>query len=73
MKKKIILKREGFVEECAFDKSLYSYDHDVPALWITDIIIALGNGYNDWGCKDPTHLRWKFKPDKKYRITIEEI
>jgi len=73
MTKKIILKREGFVKECEFDKSMYSDDHDVPALWITDVIIALGYGYDDWGRKDATHLRWKLKPNKKYRITIEEI
>jgi|GEM_PF-5806765 len=65
---------EGKPELDDFDKSFYSDDHDVPALWVGGQIVALGSGYGNWpGDKDRGHLRWKLDPEKVYRVTIEEV
>jgi len=70
----IILTVEGKPEVCDFDKSYYSDDHDVPALWIGDQIIDLGDGHHNWPLgKDKDHMRWKLDPNKTYRVTIEEM
>lgn len=72
-----ILIAEGKPEECDFDKSYHTDDHDVPALWLGDQIVAIGDGYRPVGFghveEDAEHLRWKLDPNKTYRVTIEEI
>ena len=56
-----------------FDKSFYSDDHDVPALYIGGQIMALGYGIEDWNEKDKDHLRWKLDEDKEYIVEIREV
>lgn len=72
-----ILIAEGQPEIGDFDKSFYTDDHDVPALWIGGQIVAVGDGYRRgaWYCadKDEDHLRWQLDLNKTYRVTIEEI
>jgi len=70
---KEILKVVGKPMFGTFDKSFYSEDHDVPALWIDGQIIALGDGTDDYGTIDPTHLRWKLDKDKEYEVTVREL
>lgn len=73
----IVLVTEGKPTTGDFDKSFYTDDHDVPALWIGGQIVAIGDGDRQVGFgyykKDEDHLRWKLDPDKTYRVTIEEI
>lgn len=56
-----------------FDKSFYSDNHDVPALWIDSQIIALGDGTDEYGAKDGRHLRWKLDKDKEYDVIVREL
>ena len=70
---KTILKKTGKFEEQVFDKSYYTEDHDVPALWIDGQIFAIGHGYDDYGHKDKGHIRWLLNPNKEYEITIKEL
>lgn len=56
-----------------FDKSFYSDDHDVPALWIGGQIVAIGDGSDDYGVKHEGHLRWKLDGNKEYEIIIREL
>ena len=70
---KTILKKVGKFRQCDFDKSFYTDDHDVPALWIDGQIFAIGYGYDDYGQKDKDHIRWLLNPDKEYEITIKEL
>ena len=70
-----VLVATGKPEVGEFDKGSYSDDHDVPALWIGGQIVALGDGYNNWGAfseKDENHLIWKLDANKTYRVVIEE-
>ena len=73
MKRKIIIEAKGKPVISEFDKSFYTEDHDVPALYINGQIIAIGNGIDDWNIKDKEHLRWKLDKNKTYKVTIEEI
>jgi len=70
---KEILKVVGKPIMCDFDKSFYSDDHDVPALWIGGQIVAIGDGSDDYGIKNPKHLRWKLDENKEYEIVIREL
>lgn len=71
---KPVLLVEGKAKTQSFDKSYYSEGHDVPALWIGQQIVALGNGFLSYpGGKDDTHLLWRLDPSKTYRVTIEEV
>jgi len=58
-----------------FDKSFYSDDHDVPALYIGGQVVALGDGepmdLEDNGKED--HLRWKLDEDKEHVVEIREV
>ena len=76
MSRRLVLVEEGKPEVQDFDKSFYTENHDVPALWIGNQIVDLGDGYTLSGLseeKDEEHLRWKLDPEKTYRVTIEEI
>ena len=73
MKDKIILRVKGRPCMSEFDKSFYSDDHDVPALYIGGQIMALGYGIEDWNEKDKDHLRWKLDEDKEYIVEIREV
>jgi len=68
-----VLVVEGRPETQDFDKSFYTEDHDVPALWIGNQIVDIGDGYSMNGGKSEEHLRWKLNPEKLYRVTIEEV
>ena len=70
---KTIIKEKGKIRISEFDKSFYTDDHDVPALYIGTQIIAIGNGIGLWGDKNESHLRWKLDSDKEYEITIKEL
>lgn len=71
---KVILAVEGKPKFNYFDKSAYTEDHDVPAVWIGGQIVAMGSGFNCWsGGKDEDHLWWELDENKQYRVTIEEI
>ena len=70
----VLLKVEGRPQVSNFDMSYYSDEHDVPAIWIGNQIVALGDGYHNWPPgKDDPHLRWQLDPNKTYRVTIEEL
>lgn len=72
-----IAEAEGEMNVSEFDKSFYSDDHDVPALYIGGQVVAIGSGYwSSWADeneKDEDHLRWKLEEGKTYRVTIEEV
>jgi len=68
----IVLAR-GYIETITFDKSFYTDDHDVPITTINNQVIAIGDGYDDYGEKIEGHLRWKLHPMKQYEIIIREV
>lgn len=71
-KEKVVFRAEGKPHVSDFDKSYYTDDQDVPALYIGEQIIAIGSGFGDYDRKGEDHLRWKLDPERTYVVVIRE-
>jgi hypothetical protein len=69
----LILKMSGKPNISEFDKSFYSDGHDVPALYIGDQIVEIGDGYSDYNEKHDDHLRFKLDFDACYEVIIRKV
>jgi hypothetical protein len=64
----------GKLNSSQFDKSFYSDDHDVPAIYIGGQIIELGAGFDIYTDeKDENSLLYKLDKEKTYQVIIREV